>query len=68
MAGVLTGRASASSVLFPTPGLVYDWPYHEYDVSRDDQRFLMIRPVRGGADKLVVVENWLAELNGKAQR
>jgi Tol biopolymer transport system component/tRNA A-37 threonylcarbamoyl transferase component Bud32 len=57
-----------SSVLFPTPGLVFDWPYHEYDVSRDDRRFLIIRPIRGGADKLVVVENWLAELDAKVHK
>ena len=37
--------------------------HQQYDVSRDDQRFLMIRPVGSSvADKLVVVDNWFEEL------
>jgi serine/threonine-protein kinase len=49
-------------------------PYHSdfdpsYAVSRDDQRFLMVRPLTaGGFDKLVVVENWFEELKAKARK
>ena len=40
--------------------------YRAYDVTADDQRFVMIR-LRGGAvgDALVVVENFFEELKAK---
>jgi tRNA A-37 threonylcarbamoyl transferase component Bud32/dipeptidyl aminopeptidase/acylaminoacyl peptidase len=35
----------------------------QYDVSADDQRFLMLRPLAGSdPDRLIVVENWFEEL------
>ena len=36
----------------------------QYDVSFDDRRFLMIRPI----DKLIVVENWFEELKAKSRK
>ena len=58
-----------STALFPA------WGFHsfpagsQYDVSSDDQRFLMIRPVAGsGPDKLIVVDNWFEELKAKSTK
>ena len=65
---VPTFVAGHTSMLFRNSGFIYDGPYGQYDISRDDQRFIMLRPVSTGADKLVVVENWLAELNPKTRR
>jgi serine/threonine-protein kinase len=40
--------------------------HHQYDVSHDDQRFLMIRSVGSPVpDKLIVVDNWFDELKKK---
>ena len=37
-----------------------------YDVSPDDQRFLMIRRARGSASaQVVVVENWFEEMKAR---
>ncbi len=39
-----------------------------YDVARDDQRFLMVRRARGSASaQVVVVENWFHELETRRQ-
>jgi serine/threonine-protein kinase len=41
----------------------------QYDVSKDDARFIMIRPIAGNTpDKLIVVDNWFEELNGKSRK
>jgi hypothetical protein len=38
--------------------------FPNYDVSRDGQRFLMLKPAEqdGGVRQIVVVQNWLEEL------
>jgi hypothetical protein len=64
-----TFSVGSSSVLFSNASFLSDGVYRQYDISPDDQRFLMIRSLpASGADKLIVVENWLAELNGKTQK
>ena len=41
----------------------------QYDVSADDQRFLMLRPLAGSApDQLIVVENWFEQLKAKPRK
>jgi tRNA A-37 threonylcarbamoyl transferase component Bud32 len=57
-----------STVLFPTAG--YGWRRFpaQYAVSRDDRRFLMIRPLAPASDRLIVVENWFQELQSKMRR
>jgi dipeptidyl aminopeptidase/acylaminoacyl peptidase len=51
-------------VLFSTVGYRHDGTHRAYDVTSDDQRFLMIRLVEGSADasELVLVQNWFEEL------
>ena len=40
----------------------------QYDVSPDDQRFLMLRPLPGAdPERLIVVENWFEELRAKGR-
>jgi len=58
-----------SAPLFPAGGFVSDQFVAQYDVSPDDKRFLMIRPVGASApDKLIVVDNWFEELKSKARK
>jgi hypothetical protein len=58
-----------SAPLFPAGGFVSEQFAAQYDVSPDDKRFLMIRPVRASApDKLIVVDNWFEELKSKARK
>lgn len=58
-----------STALFPARGFFSDEAGHQYAVSRDDQRFLMVRPVASGAaDKLIVVDNWFEELKAKSRK
>jgi len=57
-----TFRQGRSFVLFSNPDLVFDEWFAQYDISRDDQRFVMVRPASSGPDKLIVVENWLVDL------
>jgi hypothetical protein len=60
------GRATP---LFPAGGFVSYQFSTQYDVSPDDRRFLMIRPVGAGApDKLIVVDNWFEELKAKSHK
>jgi len=59
----LVGRATS---LFSTVGLEMLLGLKGYAVSPDDRRFLMIRPVVGAAEKLIVVENWFEELKAKS--
>jgi hypothetical protein len=57
-----------TKVLFRALTYVSFAGHQQYDVSRDDQRFLMIRPVGSSVtDKLVVVENWFEELKNKSK-
>jgi serine/threonine-protein kinase len=49
---------AAPEVLFESP---FDVNYY-FDVSRDGQHFLMLRPAVRGVPELVVVESWFTEL------
>jgi serine/threonine-protein kinase len=54
-----------SSLLFPARKFVsWQWA-RQYDVSRDDRRFLMFREVTDNRRQLVVVENFFDELTSK---
>jgi len=58
-----------STLLFPAGGYAAENWGLNYAVSRDDRRFLMIRPLAPATpDKLIVVENWLEELKAKSQK
>jgi DNA-binding SARP family transcriptional activator/Tol biopolymer transport system component len=60
------GRATK---LFPAAGFTKLRSTPQYAVGRDDQRFLMIRPmVNGPADKLIFVENWFEEVRRESHR
>jgi Tol biopolymer transport system component len=60
------GRATK---LFPAAGFTKLRSTPQYAVGRDDQRFLMIRPmVNGPADKLIFVENWFEEVKLESRR
>ena len=61
-----TFSAGGSTILFPAADF-FAYPYAaEYAVSRDDQRFVMVRTVGATTpDKLIVVDNWFEELRGK---
>ena len=55
--------------LFPLAGYRSARNRQQYDVAPDDQRFLMIREIGGGADAQVFyVENWFEELKAKVGR
>jgi Tol biopolymer transport system component len=70
---VLPGAAfqrGGQQVLFSTAGYREMENYHSFDVSPDDQRFLMLRPKATAAGQstedapvLVMVENWLDEVD-----
>ena len=78
VAEVSTGPAfsmGAHRQLFDTSPYVQNNASHYYALSPDDRRFLMVRPARslsgGGTSALVLVENWLRELDtggGSRQR
>jgi len=57
-----------STVLFSASRFAAYEGSSQYDVSADDQRFLMLRPVAGGSDRLIVVENWFEELKAKSRK
>jgi hypothetical protein len=58
-----------STVLFSASRFAAFEGGSQYDVSADDQRFLMLRPVAGsGSDRLIVVENWFEELTAKSRK
>jgi serine/threonine-protein kinase len=60
-----TFARGATRVLFSATEYLADRRRRQYDVSRDDERFLMLRPVGDGvevAGKLVLVQNFSAEL------
>jgi serine/threonine-protein kinase len=60
VADVQNGRAAG------TPRALFEKPYPEYDVDRDDNKFLMLKPVAGqqGAlnGELHVIVNWFTDL------
>jgi serine/threonine-protein kinase len=57
-----TFTARPPRVLFDLPNMGTD-PFHRgYDVSLDDRRFLMINTAANDVTELVLVVNWLAEL------
>ena len=64
-----TFSAGRSTTLFPATGFA-SFPFRpQYDVSGDDQHFLMIRPLpASGPDELIVVENWFEELKAKSRK
>jgi len=58
-----------STPLFPAAEYLSDQFSPQYDVSLDDRRFLMIRPIAASAsDKLIVVDNWFEELKAKSRK
>jgi serine/threonine protein kinase len=58
-----------STILFSASRFARFVASPQYDVSADDQRFLMLRPVvRSGSDRLIVVENWFEELKAKSRK
>ena len=55
-------------VLFPVEQYFGSVNYTSYDVSGDDQRFLMMRAFGAGdvgASAVIIVENWFEELKAK---
>jgi serine/threonine-protein kinase len=64
--GLVVGRQVA---LFSALPFAADALHQQYDVTPDDQRFIMLRPVRSDArEDLVMVENWFDELKTKVPR
>ena len=51
--------------LFSTQGYENSNPHARYDVTADDQRFVMIRHRSTGGGKLILVENFFEELKAK---
>jgi tRNA A-37 threonylcarbamoyl transferase component Bud32 len=66
-----TFRVGDQRELFPVgPEFLRGNNYRLYDLSPDDQRFVMLRPVGQGANtdvRVVLVENWFEELKGKME-
>ncbi len=62
----------APRVLFAAKNLARAPSYRAYDVTPDDQRFLMLRTLDDSASRqsaqMVFVDNWVAELRGKLAR
>jgi dipeptidyl aminopeptidase/acylaminoacyl peptidase len=64
-----TFSVGRSATLFPAAGFAAFQFGPQYDVSANDQRFLMIRPLAAsGPDQLIVVENWFEELKAKSRK
>ena len=60
-----TFAAGEQEVLFSMADYVANVGHQMYDVSLDDQRFVMLRRGGGGSTttELIMVENWAEELN-----
>ena len=56
-------QAGTPVKLFNDPHLLYSERHHAYDVSLDDQRFIMVRNSQKNAQTLGVVVNWGSEIN-----
>ena len=58
-----------SKMLFPATRYSSFSAHRQYDVSRDDSRFVMIRPISStGDDRFVVVDNWFEELRKNSRK
>jgi len=61
-----TGEAR---VLFSANRYIANPQHRQYDISRDDRRFLMVGLIGGNSsDKLIVVDNWFEELKARARK
>jgi dipeptidyl aminopeptidase/acylaminoacyl peptidase len=65
VAPVPSFRVTSERVLFPTRDYVVDGLHASYAVNPDDRSFLFVRLPPGAKSQLVVVLNWLDELNAK---
>ena len=64
-----TFSVGRSTTLFPAAGYESSQFTPQYAVSRDDRRFLMIRPLETRSpDNIIVVENWFEELKAKSRK
>jgi len=52
-------------VLFSTANMVWDFNHRAYDVTADDQRFVMIVNTMNDIGELVLVTNWFTELRAR---
>jgi len=62
IAGGAAFKAGSPAKLFTSPHLLADDRHHAYDVSLNDQQFIMVRNSRKNAQTLGVVVNWGAEI------
>ncbi|HEX5818167.1 MAG TPA: hypothetical protein VFY20_04775, partial [Gemmatimonadales bacterium] len=53
-------------VLFSTANMIQDLNHRGYDITRDDQRFVMINNTLNDVGELVLVLNWFTELRARA--
>jgi Tol biopolymer transport system component len=64
-----TFATTGSRVLFNARDYLVGASHRFWDISRDDQRFLMVRPKEGAAGQMiVVVENWFEELKNLSKK
>jgi hypothetical protein len=55
-------QAGTPAKLFTAPHLLASERHHAYDISLDDQKFIMVRNSQKNAQTLGVVVNWGAEI------
>jgi hypothetical protein len=60
-----TFSAGPASLLFSATEYLADVNHRQYDVSPDDQRFIMLRPVGDGGRELILVQNFFEELRAR---
>ena len=61
-----TFSAGPTNVLFSATEYLADNRRHQYDVTPDDERFIMLRPVGGGDEgELILVLNFFEELRAR---
>jgi serine/threonine protein kinase/Tol biopolymer transport system component len=64
-----TFSLGATKTLFPASHYFSYAPHRQYDVFRDDKRFLMVAPSgQTATDKMIVVDNWFDELKAKSRK
>ncbi|MEP6905711.1 MAG: hypothetical protein ABI875_06475, partial [Gemmatimonadales bacterium] len=56
-------EAGSAAKLFMDPHLLADDRHHAYDISLNDQQFIMIRNLQKNAQTLAMVVNWGAEID-----